>query len=183
MSPRLSPKYDREAFYKQLDAAKSDIAPLSLTDILRKDYKSWTENGVNLGIASVVQGLEFLRSKASSEASDSTSNEDKDKEASLLRTCTSFAQERELGLFAIMTAFTNSQGEFERELLLLATEEGKASEAAEKFVEKSKGELKLVEIDGHAGDGSVAWLGVWRQENLEASRKQVGPALREAMKA
>jgi exopolyphosphatase len=173
MSPRLSPKYDREAFYNQLDSAKSDISPLSLTDILRKDYKSWTENGLQLGIASVVQGLPFLHEKAEAESKGSS-----------VKACTSFAQERELGLFAIMTAFTNDKGDFERELLLLATEEGKASEAAKKFVEKSKGELKLVEIDQSAEkDGSVAWLGVWRQENLEASRKQVGPLLREAMKA
>jgi exopolyphosphatase len=173
MSPRLSPKYDREAFYNQLDSAKSDISPLSLTDILRKDYKSWTENGLQLGIASVVQGLPFIHEKAEAES-----------KGSLVKACTSFAQERELGLFAIMTAFTNDKGDFERELLLLATEEGKASEAAEKFVEKSKGELKLVEIDQSGEkEGSVAWLGVWRQENLEASRKQVGPLLREAMKA
>jgi exopolyphosphatase len=177
MSPRLSPKYDREAFYQQLDAAKSDISPLSLTDILRKDYKSWAENGLQLGIASVVQGLPFLREKADVEA---------DSKDSLVNACIPFAQERDLGLFAVMTAFTNDKGDFERELLLLATEEGKASEAAKKFVEKSKGELKLVELDqdaGEGGEGSVAWLGVWRQENLEASRKQVGPLLREAMKA
>jgi hypothetical protein len=42
----------------------------------------------------------------------------------------------------------------------------------------------LVEIDQPKGEGeSVARLGVWRQDNLEASRKQVGPLLREAMKA
>ena len=83
-----------------------------------------------------------------------------------------------------MTAFTNSKGDFERELLLLATEEGKASEAAKRFVEKSAGELKLVELDQPASEGeSVPWLGVWRQDSLEASRKQVAPLLREAMKA
>lgn len=181
MSPRLSPKYDREAFYNQLDSAKSDISSLSLTDILRKDYKSWAEDGLQLGIASVVQGLPFLREKADAEASASS------KEDSLVKACISFARERDLGLFAVMTAFTNDKGDFERELLLLATEEGRASEAAKKFVEKSKGELKLVELDQATGEGeekkSVAWLGTWRQENLEASRKQVGPLLREAMKA
>lgn len=173
MSPRLSPKYDREAFYKQLDAAKSDISPLSLTDILRKDYKAWSESGVELGIASVVQGLPFLGDKADAEAGSKDS---------LVRACAEFAQERKLGLFAVMTAFTNAQGDFERELLLLATEEGKSSEAAKKFVEKSAGELKLVELDQPATD-SVPWIGVWRQDDLEASRKKVGPLLREAMKA
>jgi hypothetical protein len=52
-------------------------------------------------------------------------------------------------------------------------------------VERSAGELKLVELDQPASEEgiSVAWIGVWRQDNLEASRKQVAPLLREAMKA
>ena len=174
MSPRMSPKYDRDAFYAEIDTAKSDISALSLTDILRKDYKSWSEGDLELGIASVVQGLPFLREKADAEAGS--------KDA-LVRTCVEFAKERSLGLFAVMTAFTNVKGDFERELLLLATEEGRASEAAKRFVEKSAGDLKLVELDQPTSkDESAVWLGVWRQDNLEASRKQVAPSLREAMK-
>jgi len=178
MSPRLGPKYDREAFYARLDAAKSDISSLSLTDILRKDYKSWSDGGIELGVASVVQGLSFLRGKAGAEA-------DKGSIDLLVRACGEFGKERGLGLFAVMTAFTNDKGGFERELLLVALEEGKAVEAAERFVEKSKGELKLVEFEKGSADekdGDVVWLGVWRQENLEASRKRVGPLLREAMR-
>ena len=174
MSPRMSPKYDRDAFYAEIDTAKSDISALSLADILRKDYKSWSEGDLELGIASVVQGLPFLREKADAEAGS--------KDA-LVRTCVEFAKERSLGLFAVMTAFTNAKGDFERELLLLATEEGRASEAAKRFVEKSAGDLKLVELDQPTSkDESAVWLGVWRQDNLEASRKQVAPSLREAMK-
>jgi exopolyphosphatase len=174
MSPRLSPKYDREAFYKQLDAAKSDISGLSLTDILRKDYKAWSEGGVEMGIASVVQGFPFLQEKADAEAGS--------KDA-MVRACVEFAKKRNLGLFAIMTAFTNGKGDFERELLLLATEEGKVSEVAKKFVEKSASDLKLVELDQAVEEeAKVPWIGVWRQDNLEASRKQVAPLLREVMK-
>jgi exopolyphosphatase len=178
MSPKLGPKYDRETFYSRLDAAKSNISSLSLPDILRKDYKSWSDGGLELGVASVVQGLEFLRGKAGAEADQGGIN-------ALVRACGDFAKERNLGLFAVMTAFTNDKGAFERELLLISVEEGKATEAAERFVEKSKGELKLVDLiegSGDEKDGGVVWLGVWRQENLEASRKRVGPLLREAMK-
>jgi exopolyphosphatase len=178
MSPKLGPKYDREAFYSRLDAAKSDISSLSLTDILRKDYKSWTDGGLELGVASVVQGLEFLRGKAGAEA-------DQGGKDSLVRACGEFAKERGLGLFAVMTAFTNGKGDFERELLLVSMEEGKATEAAERFVEKAKGKLELADLkegSGEEKDGGVVWLGVWRQDNLEASRKRVGPLLREAMR-
>lgn len=174
MSPRLSPKYDRDAFYAQLDKAKSDISALSLTDILCKDYKAWSDGGVNLGIASVVQGLTFMQEKADAEAGSKNS---------LVKACKTFAQERKLDLFAVMTAFTNPKGDFERELLLLVTEGGKGSEAAKKFVEKSTSELKLVELEHIAGKEDGCCIGIWRQDALEASRKQVAPLLREAMKA
>ena len=180
MSPRVGPKYDRAAFYAGLDAAKSDISALTLTDILRKDYKAWSsdDGGLELGIASVVQGLSFLRGKAGAEAERGSSD-------LLVRACGEFARERGLDLFAVMTAFTNGEGDFERELLLVALEEGRATEAADRFVGNSRGELKLVEFEKGSGDekdGDVVWLGVWRQENLEASRKRVGPLLRGAMK-
>jgi hypothetical protein len=42
--------------------------------------------------------------------------------------------------------------------------------------------VDLMEGSGDEKDGGVVWLGVWRQDNLEASRKRVGPLLREAMK-
>lgn len=84
-----------------------------------------------------------------------------------------------------MTAFANSVGEFERELMLLAVEDGKAVGVAEGFVKKAAGELQLVELEKPAKseEEGVAWVSSWRQENLAASRKQVAPLLREAMKA
>lgn len=48
-SPRLGGTYDRNAFYEGLEKAKADISPLSLVDVLRKDYKAWTEGGSAVG--------------------------------------------------------------------------------------------------------------------------------------
>lgn len=180
ISPKLSVGYDRDAFYRELDAAKSDIGPLSLNDVLRKDYKAWSGegSGVELGVASVVRGLGFLEEKAAREASGSEGKK------ALLRACAAFAKERKLGSFAVMTAFTNEKGEFERELLLVAAGQGKPVEAAEKFVKQAGGQLNLVDLSGYeAKEDGVAWVKAWRQDSLEASRKQVAPLLREAMKA
>lgn len=182
ISPKLSVGYDRDAFYGELEAAKSDIGPLALGDVLRKDYKAWSDggSGVELGVASVVRGLGFLEEKAAVEAEGSEAEGKK----ALLRACAAFARERKLGLFAVMTAFTNGKGEFERELLLMAAEEGKPVEAAEKFVDQAGGQLKLVKMEGYeAKEDGVAWVKAWRQDSLEASRKQVAPLFREAMKA
>lgn len=179
MSPRLSPGFDRGVFYKGLEEAKSDISSLSVRDVLRKDYKEWNDGDLRLGVASVVQGLGFVREKAASEAGDGG---EKGGNAALVKSCVSFARERELDLFAVMTAYTAPSGEFARELLLLALSEGTATEAAKRFAEKSSGELKLVELQDGEGAEGVAWKMSWQQENLEASRKRVGPLLREAMR-
>ena len=51
-------RFDRNEYFKKITAAKNDIGHLSLPDILRKDYKQWTEAGsVNLGISSVVKDI------------------------------------------------------------------------------------------------------------------------------
>ncbi|KAM0723987.1 hypothetical protein Q7P37_000978 [Cladosporium fusiforme] len=191
MSPRLGPSYDREAFYASLDAAKADISPLSVRDILRKDYKEWSEkpnsgDAVTLGVASVVQNLSFMEEKASRESNEKEPQQtSKPSHAALLRASASFARERNLDVFAIMTAFTDSSGSFARELLLLTLNDGPATEAAKRFAAHASAELNLVEMQETGANSSevgVAWTAAWKQEKLEASRKQVAPLLREALR-
>jgi exopolyphosphatase len=161
-------KYSRDDFFNAINAAKNNIDDLSIYDILRKDYKQWSDDdsGLNLGIASVVQDIAYLRKR----------NED------LLEVSRSFAKERSLDLFAIMTAFTSEAGEFGRELLLVAIKEGKAVEAAKQFVTISKDELQLTDMPDERHGQAFPFLHLWEQKNLAASRKQVAPLLRDAMR-
>jgi exopolyphosphatase len=205
-----SVKYNRDDYFTQISTAKADIDSLSLHDILRKDYKQWTESGsnsVNLGISSVVKPLDFLLKKAESKSA-------------FLASITSFAADRKLSLFAIMTAYTSTpeSGGFKRELLLVYTinkEEQKqdkdknknngigAEEAARAFESNAaeilglkvwgKGELDLQLSQGGAGavaggqheedeDAKQGWAcRCWEQSRVENSRKQVGPLLRKAV--
>ncbi|KAF3039030.1 Exopolyphosphatase [Didymella heteroderae] len=179
--PQLATTYDRSAFYSAIDAAKKDIGPLKLQDILQKDYKEWEQNdGQKLGISSVVAPLSFLQSKAGDEASSSSSSPSS---RAFLDQLQAFAQERNLDLYSIMTTSTSSDGHFQRELLLWAFNE-KAAAWAKAFEVNAQEELGLQDweedTDVASGEGDKQWRRVWWQRNVQHSRKRVAPLLKQA---
>jgi exopolyphosphatase len=176
---QLCTKFDRTAFYKQINAAKKDIGGMQLQDILRKDYKQWDQGSLALGISSVVKPIAFLQQKAGDEASNQSSD------GAFLDALGQFAKERELDLYTIMTTSTSPEGQFQREILLWAFNE-KATDAVKAFAASSGDELGLEDWDGPGsvanGDvGEGQWRKVWWQRHVQHSRKRVAPLLREAM--
>ncbi|KAF2125473.1 exopolyphosphatase-like protein [Dothidotthia symphoricarpi CBS 119687] len=176
---QLSASFDRASFYNEIDTAKRNIGALALRDILRKDYKQWDQGGQKLGISSVVKPIEFLQAKAGSETNTQPPY------AAFLDELELFASERELDLYSVMTTSTSSGGEFQRELLLWAFNDG-AVAAAKAFVSTSRDELGLEEwhesgdvVNGNHGKGQ--WMRVWWQRQVQHSRKRVAPLLRESM--
>ncbi|KAK4501769.1 hypothetical protein PRZ48_007578 [Zasmidium cellare] len=164
---KLGKDYDRDRFFAEINEAKNDLDDLTVEEILRKDYKQWTEGDLNLGISSSVKSIEYLADR------------EKDFEAALKK----YAKSRELQLFAIGPSYSES-GNFKRELLLMAFND-KAKEAAEKFVKLGKDELKLVDAKNSPlkDDKEVTFQQFWDQKNVDASRKRIAPLLREAMGA
>jgi len=169
--------YDRTKYYAEIETVKKDVSNLSLRDIFRKDYKEWTEGNLKLGISSAVQPLQYLL--------DSKADGNRDTLIDELRT---WADERELDIVVVMTAFSKGDRGFARELLVWArgrTEGSAAVQAADFFREQFCEELQL-ETQGEWGldmtNGDSEWRKGWKQGNLGASRKQVGPMVREAMK-
>lgn len=171
-SPKLSSAYRRKAFFEEINNAKSNLDHLSLEDILRKDYKQWTEGDLTLGISSAVQSIDYLKTKTRDLAKD----------------LESFAKSRNLQIYVVMTAFSSEEGGFSRQILLLSLHRGRAEEVAKRFEENSSKELGLsvhdelraVTKDTEVND--VSFMKFWDQKNLAASRKRVGPMLREAMR-
>ncbi|KAF4415631.1 hypothetical protein F53441_14613 [Fusarium austroafricanum] len=159
--------FNRNTYFDEISAVKEDISDLSFRDIFRKDYKEWDGSGLKLGISCVVQNFDYLADKAGATEP-------------LLDTFEDWAKERELDVAAIMTT-SHPGGEFQRHLLVWGlTDEGR--EAVDRFV-KDGDKLKLEtwkegELDHH-GHRRFAW----RQKELAASRKQVAPLLREALKS
>ncbi|KAJ9660598.1 Exopolyphosphatase [Coniosporium apollinis] len=178
-APQVSKDFDRAKFYKEINAAKKDIGSLPLRDILRKDYKQWMEGKRNLGVSSVVKPIEFLQEKAKEEL------QDKSKQEAFLAAVEHFAQERNLQIYGIMTTSTSANGDFQRELLVWSfTPE--ATQAAKKFSQIAAQELGLEDWQGSGGslddvEGEKQWRKVWRQREVQHSRKRVAPLLRQAM--
>ena len=181
--------WNRDAFYKEINDAKTKIDDLDPIDILRKDYKQWTENNIVLGISSVVKPLDFLVEKGKSIQSKN-SNAPQEAFEQLI---SEFMAQRRLSIFAIMTASTAPRGEFQRELFLQAQPE--ASEAAQRFAETATSDLGLesLGVEGLTGKGGSGkgtdddgtdddgtWRMVWLQKDVSKSRKQVAPLLRKA---
>lgn len=169
---------DRTAFFEEIRKAKSDIGSLKLQDILRKDYKQWTENGRKLGISSIVKPIPFLQQKADAEQSQQSQSE------SLVQALDRFAKDRDLALYAVMTTSTSAEGEFQRELMVKAFTDGDAR-ASKNFADAASQDLGLIDWDSNDMDNissNEIRTKVWWQRNVQHSRKRVAPLLREAMK-
>ncbi|CAG8961678.1 hypothetical protein HYFRA_00006216 [Hymenoscyphus fraxineus] len=156
------------AYWEEIEGAKGDLEGLGVGEILRKDYKSWREGGMNLGISAAVKDLSFLVEKGGG------------REGFLVKV-EGFSKERGLDLFVVMTMF-QGEGGFRRELLLYARN-ARSVKVAERF---ERGARERLGLRGWKegmldGDGEEGWRRCWIQEKTENSRKQVAPLLREAM--
>ena len=181
MSRKDTRDWDRSAFFKHIDGAKQNIDSLALSDILRKDFKQWEEPDCKLGISSVVKPLEFLVDKADKESGRSG-------DGAFYDSIEEFMQARGLGIFAIMTAFVSSKGEFMRQLFVKSRKD--MWEAVTRFEASHAGELGLKSILAgkneddkvpHRNQESSLPSHSWMQWNVSMSRKQVAPMLRKAL--
>ncbi|AEO61040.1 hypothetical protein MYCTH_2310821 [Thermothelomyces thermophilus ATCC 42464] len=170
-----SEPYDRQTYHDTLAALKEQIVGLSYRDVLRKDYKRWTEGPLALGVSTVVHGFEYVFARVG----------DQSREA-FLAALKDWAREEEqkLDVVAVMTV-SRPGGMFTRELLVWGLNE-KGVEAVGRFQKKFGGTLGLEtwrggELDG-GGEGEAEWRLCWRQKGVSHSRKQVAPMLREAMR-
>jgi exopolyphosphatase len=177
-STQDSKRFDRDQFFKEISDAKEDIGQLKLHDMLRKDYKQWSEGTQVLGISSIVKNIDFLADKAVEEQYGENKSEN------FLLAVKAFAEDRRLGMFAIMTTFTSAKGEFRRELFLSATNT-ECVQAALRFAKNSTTQLGLTRWHGSIENidrsEDICWHRIWQQGQVQHSRKQVAPLLRQAM--
>jgi exopolyphosphatase len=178
-SPQISKDFDRNTFYQEIAQAKLNIGRLRIHDILRKDYKQWSEGSKALGVSSVVKNIDFLMDKAKSE--------DHGEEASqaFLQAVDTFAKDRGLDMYAVMTTSTSAEGHFQRELYLSAVN-ADTIKSASKFEQESTAELGLSEWHGSSQVNLAnenCWRKIWQQHELQHSRKRVAPLLRQSLGA
>lgn len=184
MSPKDARTWNRDQFYEEITTAKKDIDALSCQDILRKDYKMWTESGRKLGMSSVVKPLGWLATKA---AKEDPNNHNNNNGTAFNDNLKLYMGERDLSIFAIMTASTSADGKFQRELLVQA--HSHATNAVKDFASIATDKLGLesIEIEGITQEmqptepSQGIWRRIWLQKETGMSRKQVGPLIRKAM--
>lgn len=183
-------KWDRTQFYNEINNAKSNINHLKFPDILRKDYKQWTENGLNLGISAIVKPLDFLITKVNTTEGPQLPGEEEKHDDAFSHTIKTFIANRNLSIFAIMTTSTSSNDDdtFQRQLFLQSSPVH--SHIISKFLQRAIDELDLepLTIDAllpssnNNDNNDLPLRYVYRQKDISKSRKQVAPILREAMR-
>ncbi len=164
-----SEKFEAKKYYKEIWTAERDVDGMSLYDLLRKDYKQWSEKEVNLGVSSVVKNLDFLIEKAGNEAE-------------FFNTLKRFSEENHLSICSVMTRASTKDGGFKRELFVWGLD--KQGVKAAKDFEAESGEKLGLEAwkDGILDfDEEGSWRKCWVQKKIENSRKQVAPLLRSSM--
>ncbi|CAL00855.1 hypothetical protein CBS115989_1547 [Aspergillus niger] len=186
--------WDHNKFYEEVVAAKQgSLDLLTVPEVLERDYKEWSEKPssssfsqeVKIGICSMVRSLPWLERKAG--------GADK-----LLDAVVEYATREELDVVMVMTAFSGAEGNFCRELLVCAREEGvRGVEVFEEQAGVQLGLEKWTVLDGDEESksselGDVKWekdddqpwrKWIWVQEDVTKSRKQVAPLIREAVKS
>ncbi|KAF7790598.1 hypothetical protein EIP86_001554 [Pleurotus ostreatoroseus] len=181
----LHEAHDVQELTQTLQAKKADVSHLNTRDLLRRDYKeyslvpSWaSDKPILVGLSTVPMGL---KSWVPRDAAFWTSTEEwmKDRGLAVLGILTSFRDEEKMN--------KHGKGKHRREQLFVVRE-GELEGLAEKIFQglKSNEELDLKKINltedyGVQGDVGFApeykWK-VWKQGNVEATRKITAPVVK-----
>ena len=169
-----SDNMDMKEFLEDVMQAKGDMERLTVEDVLRKDFKVWTiGTGKLLGIASVIKPLDWLARRVEAEG-----------RVTLNGAVEAFGRDRHAAVFVIMTAFSDDKGKFRRELLVKLVK-SPIPDFWRQFINTSCKQLSLEEVNDAAKatllSPSHDTMRVWRQLDVEKSRKQVAPMLREML--
>jgi exopolyphosphatase len=178
-------EWNRKSFYDEIATTKANsLDLLAIPEIFDRDYKEWTESTktgekLTIGISSISKPITWLLDKAGSVDE-------------FLKQARDFARkpDHNLDVFGVMTTSTSANGDFQRELLVIAFSAA-ASEALKRFDGKAKKELHLKSwnespelldsMKSKLTDANGSSY-LWWQRDVTKSRKQVAPLLRETVK-
>ncbi|KAI9891215.1 MAG: Exopolyphosphatase [Vezdaea aestivalis] len=168
--------YNRTGLFNTMQEAKMNVQHLEPNDLLRKDYKEWSDPawfGQKLGISSVTMPAEeiFILPGVHMRPNKLTRGD-----------VSTFMQSRDLYIYAIMTVSTTTNGDTKREILVFisyAEQQGFLTS----FASIACVQLRL--LNGRAADyeqmiGTQAGR-AWQIGDTSMSRKDVAPLLRRAV--
>jgi exopolyphosphatase len=148
-----------KAIYDAIHKAKNDCTSLTTPQLLIKDYKEWDVSGIKYGFASVLLSIKDLVHR-------------NDFGSSLKQ----FSEENHLDVLIVMSAFTNPEKKFCRELLLRVKER---ADLAQKLTlglttQESNDLLGLTKHDLLPITDNILTF-FYEQSHIQSSRKQVQP--------
>lgn len=161
-----------------LRKTKSDVAWLSMNDLLRRDYKEYETNGVKYGLATIPLSLSTLLSKSENQATGWSLLE---------RAALEFENDRGLDMLGVLTSFrrksAKGNSKAARELLFHFKQErlGVVKDAitGSETLQTEAWKAHSSNAPDFALDGANWFL--CTQGNTRATRKQVAPIVREAL--
>eukprot|EP01091_Cochliopodium_minus_P015074 TRINITY_DN5269_c0_g1_i1.p1 TRINITY_DN5269_c0_g1~~TRINITY_DN5269_c0_g1_i1.p1 ORF type:complete len:383 (-),score=106.02 TRINITY_DN5269_c0_g1_i1:256-1404(-) len=145
---------------------KFNVKSLTNEQLFLKDYKQFDMKGTIVGIPAVQTSISDMFEK------EKLSNE------SLLDLCSRFTLERKLDVLVVMTSFTSKEGKFVRELIVYVKDNKNLHDSISShfsIVSTDKGSLDLSKIE--APQNYPPFISLYTQNNIQASRKQIQPAL------
>lgn len=157
-------------YYTTLKTAKKDLSGFSLFDILRKDYKQFTFNGIRVGFSSLGKLYLWIFNKFSN----------KEIEEAMLRT----TNYHNLDMLVATTSYTKkASNEYTREFSYYIKKDSSFADKLEQVGALAKQGLDLndniYELNKFANNlKEISGLYLFNQANVQASRKQVVPIVK-----
>ena len=202
-------EWDRQSFYEEIMHAKENsVETLTMEEILGRDYKEWTEmsqtnSPVKIGFCNVVKPLSWILRKTGHQSVPDTLSAQSDRLGPyerLFAHLSAFSRARDLDIVVLMTVFTGPapEKEFKRELLIWDLNDVYRLELQrfETVAAKEFGLSPWRPDDHHGADANATasgletalsdmcgsgYRGVWKQNEVSKSRKQVAPLVRDAL--
>lgn len=179
---RISDKGDsliqiKNDWHHELSKARKSIRLLSDRDLLRRDYKQWTLKGqlgeVELGMSTIGGHLSFeewCEMRGLKLANDTFPSE-------LLTIFRDWMSENNLDVFGLMTVTRGKNSQVGREFALVVR--GKLTPFFSHLVKELESSPMQLQAVAHI----PGELTLWHQGNVECSRKQVFPLLKEVLES
>ncbi|MFQ3621696.1 MAG: DHHA2 domain-containing protein [Spirochaetales bacterium] len=157
-------KIEGNTLFQTLQSEKFNVADLTSSDLLRKDYKEYTAGSFKYGMSTVLISLHAWA----------------EKDPNLARELDQYRRKRALNLLILMIAYTEPK--FQRELVLVGEKQAHIENLVE-YLNSKKAELSshsLMKGNTCLSQGT-SWIGYYIQGNADYSRKKLQPLLQEKL--
>jgi exopolyphosphatase len=156
------PQLYNGSYFEEIEKVKSQVDSMSSKDILRRDYKQFEVNGYRIGTSSVTWHFLGWAERDSAQQIVDTANE--------------FADQRQLDMEVIFTAFDHgAEGGYRRQLAVVV-KNPELKSVQDALEQDTQSQLTRIDLLNKETQGNLVF---YDQGNVKMSRKQVWPLLKQ----